>query len=136
MFTVPESSRLLHGDPRVGRWGSDTSYGNNGAFIMPAIDAGWWLMIIASDQDGWEHVSVHAYKPARTGNVNRLPSWPEMMLIKRTFWGPDDVVMQLAPREADYVNCHPCTLHWWRPINQTIPTPPTYMVGPMIEKEP
>lgn len=129
MFTVPEASRLLHGDPRVGPWGSDRSYGCNGAFILPSTVAGWELMIIASDEDGWEHVSVHAW---RSDNVNksRTPSWSEMMLVKRTFWGPDDVAMQLAPRERDYVNHHPHTLHWWRPTDREIPTPPPMLVGP------
>ncbi len=131
MFNVPEPSRLLHDDPRVGPYGSDSSYGNNGAFILPSSAPGWELLIIASDGEGWEHVSVHAFP---VGNPNpyksRLPTWTEMMLVKRTFWGPEDVVMQLAPRESEYVNCHPHTLHWWRPADREIPTPPMHHIGP------
>jgi hypothetical protein len=131
MFHVPEPGRLLHGDRRLGPaspWGSDISLGNNGCFVLPSPVPGWSLFTIASDEDGWEHVSVHAFSDQRL--KQRLPTWTEMMLVKRTFWGNDDVCMQLAPRESDYVNCHPVTLHWWRPIDQEIPTPPSWMVGP------
>jgi hypothetical protein len=52
-----------------------------------------------------------------------------MAQVKRLFWDEDDVVVQFYPRQADYVNLHPFTLHWWRPIGVTIPTPPPSMVG-------
>jgi hypothetical protein len=53
-----------------------------------------------------------------------------MCQVKRLFWDGDDVVMQLHPREDDYVNCHPCVLHLWRPTGDAIPTPPADLVGP------
>lgn len=131
MFKVPESCRLRHGNPLAGNFASDESFGNNGAFISESTIPGWRLLIIASDGDGWEHVSVHAF---RIHSVHRFrtPYWEEMILVKRTFWGPDDVAIQIAPREADYVNCHPSTLHWWRPIGHEIPTPPSDLVGPRV----
>jgi hypothetical protein len=52
-----------------------------------------------------------------------------MCYIKSLFWGPHEVVMQLHPAEAEYVNnCSTC-LHLWKPINAVLPTPPAWMVG-------
>jgi len=52
-----------------------------------------------------------------------------MAFVKDLCWDDDDVVMQLHPRKADYVNDHPHTLHLWRPIDREIPTPPTIFIG-------
>lgn len=129
-FHVPEPGRLGPADPRLGSspYSSDASYGNNGAFFLPSPVSGWELFIIASDNDGWEHVSVHA-RDERQRKM-RTPTWAEMMFVKRVCWDGDDACMQLAPPEDDYVSCHPATLHWWRPVGQTIPLPPSWMVGP------
>lgn len=121
-FHVPESDRWSG----ARGWESSAADGNNGAFRVSSPEPGWVLMIIASDGEGWEHVSVHAY---RMDGKQRTPTWKEMAHVKRLFWD-DDVVMQLYPKEADYVNCHPYTLHWWRPTAAIIPTPPPIMVGP------
>jgi hypothetical protein len=124
-FHVPEDARWIDAP---GRWGSTADDGNNGAFRLPSPEPSWLLAIIASDGDDWEHVSVHAYR--KDGEQQRTPTWKEMAFVKRTFWDPDDVVMQLYPKEADYVNLHPFTLHWWRPIGVEIPSPPSDLVGP------
>jgi hypothetical protein len=52
-----------------------------------------------------------------------------MVFIKGLFWDDDDVVMQLHPKRSEYVNQHPHTLHLWRPMTATIPTPPASLVG-------
>lgn len=126
-FHVPELSRggpmthpALHGTHRDG---------NNGAFDLPSPEPGWRLACVSSDGEGWEHVSVHAYNDLHT--KQRVPKWVEMTYVKRLFWGGDDVVMQLHPREAEYVNCHPHVLHLWRPTDASIPTPPPEFVGPL-----
>jgi len=79
------------------------------------------LTIIFSDGMGWEHVSV--------STPSRCPNWAEMCFVKNLFWAPDDVVMQLHPRESAYVNNHPFCLHLWRPKAATIPEPPPELVG-------
>lgn len=137
-FHVPEDRRLTFNHPLIAEkwrtWGSDSSFGNNGAFLTGALHSGWELFILASDGDDWEHVSVHACRHLerrdRSSKDSRTPSWGDMMLVKKLFWDPEDVVMQIAPRESEYVNCHPHTLHWWRSISQPIPTPPSHLVGP------
>lgn len=110
---VPEQYRVTQGP-----LGSDRSYGNNGAFQLPE-----GLVVIASDQGGWEHVSV--------SNPKRLPAWTEMCYVKRLFWDEEDAVMQVHPPASTYVNVHPNCLHLWKPVGQEIPLPPSFMVGPV-----
>ena len=123
-FHVPELSRdITH--PVLGTTSTD---GNNGAFLLESPEPGWRMALIASDGDGWEHVSIHAYR--NEGAQQRCPTWKEMCYVKRLCWDREDVVMQLHPRESEYVNCHPFTLHLWRPTTATIPEPPAEFVGP------
>lgn len=117
-FHVPSEYRV-----RTGVMRSDDSYGNNGAFTVPRFRRKkdkTPLAVIASDQDGWEHVSV--------SHAARIPKWREMCLIKSIFWDAEDAVMQLHPADSRHINNHPNCLHLWRPVDQIIPLPPDYMV--------
>ena len=133
-FHVPEASRdTTHPFMRTTR-----DDGNNGCFHLESPEPGWHLAVIASDgsdptvEEKWEHVSVHAWRGKDGPTLKeRTPTWKEMCYVKRLCWDAEDVVMQLHPRESQYVNCHPHTLHLWRPINATIPEPPSIFVGPM-----
>jgi hypothetical protein len=120
MFHVPEKCRIV-----TGRIGSNSSFGNNGAFELPPIRGGRKMFVIASDGMGWEHVSVHVLD----GKELRTPTWGEMCCVKDLFWDEEDVVMQLHPKQSEYVNNHPHTLHLWRPTDAAIPTPPSILVG-------
>lgn len=138
MFHVPETAR----DTQHPILGSTAADGNNGAFHLDSPEPGWTLAIIASDGDGWEHVSVHAYRVQRleivgllgrgskAGLKERTPTWKEMCFAKRAFWDAEDEVVQFHPKESEYVNCHPHTLHLWRAIGIEFPRPPAEMVGP------
>ena len=95
--------------------------GPNGAFVFPPCPAhAVELAIIACDGGGWDHVSV--------STASRGPTWEEMSYVKDLFFGPEEVVMQLHPAQAHYVNVHATCLHLWRPQDQAIPLPPTAMV--------
>jgi hypothetical protein len=124
-FHVPERARVSDAP----KYGSDYTDGNNGVFDLDSPEPGWRLAILASDGGGWEHVSAHAYRNAGRPSQQRCPTWKEMSFLKRVFWDPDDVAMQLHPRESEYVNEHPFTLHLWRPTTAEIPTPPPIFVG-------
>lgn len=134
-FHVPELAR----DTTHPMLGSTSADGNNGAFNVESPEPGWRLMLICSDGSEapdmpewqWEHVSVRAH---RGGFQSRTPTWKEMAYIKRLCWDADDVVMQLHPRESEYVNCHPHVLHLWRPRLREIPTPPAELVGPVARE--
>lgn len=115
-FHVPNQYRI-----RKGRFGTDESYGNNGAFFVPSRPGKTPFKVIASDGEDWDHVSVSL--------PNRCPTWEEMCRIKDLFWDETDAVMQLHPPRADWVNNHSYCLHLWRPQTEAIPRPPSMMVG-------
>lgn len=119
MFHVPEKYREKNGP-----MGSTSAIGNNGLFIVRSLKLLTAVPVIASDGDGWEHVSVSL--------PHRCPTWEEMSVIKSKFWDEDDLVVQLHPLKSDYVNCHPYCLHLWRKAgtNDFCERPPKYMVGP------
>lgn len=122
MFKVPEEFRLIEHE----MFGSDASYGNNGVFVVPYspkdLTKASMMTVIASDGEGWDHVSVTTRYP-------RCPTWEEMCYIKSLFWHEDDVVIQYHPAKVDYVNNHDYCLHLWRSQDYVIPTPPSIMVG-------
>lgn len=115
MFHVPNEFRV-----KTGRLASTDDQGNNGLFIIKAKR--YDIRVICSDGGGWEHVSVSL-------SNNRIPNWKEMCAVKEIFWDPVDCVMQLHPPASEYINNHPACLHLWRPVAESIPMPPSIMVG-------
>lgn len=110
--------------PHMGYLGDESC----GKFIIPTEDGKFNYLIIASAFDGWEHVSISLITANRTAEIKRCPKWSEMCYVKDLFFESEEVVMQLHPAKSNYVNNHHYTLHLWRPQNQDIPVPPTYMV--------
>lgn len=78
-------------------------------------------VVVSVNQDGWDHVSVSL--------PNRCPTWDEMDKVKRIFFKPDEVVMQLHVTEEEHISNHSFCLHLWRPVDAAIPLPPSWMVG-------
>ena len=104
---------------KEGIMASDDSYGNNGCFIIPFES--YELTVIASDGEGWEHVSVSLN--------NRCPNWKEMCFIKSLFWDENECVVQYHPPEGEYVNNHDNCLHLWKHTDKEFPLPPSILVG-------
>ena len=100
--------------PLMGQMGNEGC----GAFIIPYRS--YELNVIASDGEGWDHVSVSL--------KNRCPNWEEMSYIKNLFFDEQECVMQLHPPKSDYINVHPYCLHLWKPQTSELPRPPKYMV--------
>ena len=92
-----------------------------GMFMVPSPVDGGLLAVVASNGDGWDHVSV--------SRPNRCPNWPEMEHIAALFFADDETAMQLHVPASDHVNNHPYCLHWWRPHSVPIPRPNALMVG-------
>ncbi len=129
MFHAPETLR----DTEHPTMGTTSEDGNNGVFDVASPEPGWRLAIIASDGEGWEHVSVHGYRRVQAVSSpiqRRTPNWKEMCFVKDLFWDGEDEVVQYHPKRSEYVNCHPNVLHLWRPIGVELPMPPPIMVGP------
>lgn len=106
---------------RYGPLASSDAFGMNGAFHVEGPRGK--LQIIASDQGGWEHVSI------TINNAHRCPTWEEMCFIKALFWNDDETVIQYHPSKSEYVNNHPFVLHLWKPIGVELPIPPSIFVG-------
>lgn len=104
-------------------WRTPSHYDENptegGAFMFRR--RGTKLRVIASNGEGWDHVSVSTER--------RCPTWEEMNWIAIKFFGAEPAY-QLHVPEALHVNYHPHCLHWWRPQRADLPLPPTWMVGP------
>ena len=79
--------------------------------------------MIWSNGGGWEHVSFTPFKRFYT------PSWDDMCRIKNIFFYPEECAVQYHPPESEYVNNVPNCLHIWRPTEQEMPMPPSWMVG-------
>ena len=101
-------------------FGGDAGDGTRGAFILFSPIDGKALRVIAANGDGWDHVSV--------SRVERIPHWIEMQFIHRSFFKPHEIAMELHVPSKDHINCHPRTLHLWRPHVHLIPLPPARMV--------
>lgn len=115
-FQVPEKYRV-----KKGQLATTPEDGNNGLFFVPCARHSNVLRVIATDGEGWEHVSVSL--------PNRCPTWAEMCRIKDLFWSESDCVVQYHPPKSDWVNNHQYCLHLWRPIGVDMPRPPALMVG-------
>lgn len=133
MMRVPEKYRLTGG-----MFPSSKADGNNGYFQIPFVDGqilrtprlfmarerrerAKIMVIVASDGEGWEHVSCSF--------GDRTPTWEEMCQVKDLFWGKEDCVLQFHPPKSEYVNMHNYTLHLWRPAGKNPETPPSILVG-------
>lgn len=103
--------------PLMGSMGDETC----GAFELKLEGSILTFRIIASCECGWEHVSV--------STESRCPRWGEMCQIKDLFFEEDEWVIQYHPAKSDYVNVHEFCLHMWRPLNDTLPIPPKWMIG-------
>lgn len=109
---------------RSGTFHSDDVDGFNGAFQFRLNGENRTVCIVASDGEGWQHVSVSF------GRVPGTPSWDVMCQVKDLFFEPEDWVVQFHPAKSAYVNNHKGCLHLWRCIDgREMPTPPTVLVG-------
>lgn len=72
-------------------------------------------VVLATSNDGWEHVSV--------STETAIPSPEIMSLIKEKFFEPNEFAVEFHPRREDYINNHNFCLHLWRPTAFSLPFP-------------
>lgn len=113
-FRVTDRARLAWN----GGWAGDSM---SGVFMIPSPIDRQTLRVIATNGDGWDHVSV--------SRGNRCPNWPEMEHIAALFFKDDERAMQLHVPRTEHLSLHPYCLHWWRPHDVEIPRPPSNMVA-------
>lgn len=106
--------------------------GPNGMFSLPIpVRPGsqGFLQVIASNDGGWEHLSVHTLIVGPDGSEKTFdPIWPHMHEVKLLFWDNEDVVVQFHPPQDLYLQYPATTLHLWRQIGTTFPVPPLEIV--------
>ena len=69
-----------------------------GAFSVPSPIDRQPLVIVASSEGGWDHVSV--------SRKNRCPNWAEMEHIARLFFRDDETAVQFHVPPSDHINVH------------------------------
>ncbi len=111
-WRITDPAQLTH----VGGWAGDDKVG---AFVIPSLLDQKPMVVIASADEGWDHVSVSREK--------RVPNWHEMSYIHRLFF-KEQPAMQLHVPASDHINIHPNVLHLWSPHNEKIPLPPKILV--------
>lgn len=100
-----------------------------GFFVIPSENGKFKYCVIAVSNEGWDHVSISIRTPNEENPINRCPKWDEMCFIKNLFFDEEETVIQYHPAKKDYINNHPYVLHLWRPTDEVLPTPPTWMIG-------
>lgn len=114
-----------------------------GGYLIPHPSIqGYFYFCLATNGEGWEHVSISLKKRGLNNSKNRgsmadierTPTWAEMCWVKKHFWQDDEVVIQIHPAAKDHVSMHPFCLHLWRPTDQVIPLPDPIMVGFNIDE--
>lgn len=91
-----------------------------GRYIIPSLVDGQDLVVIATQDPLWDHVSV--------SRRTRTPNWREMEFIFRLFFREDETAVQFHVPADEHVNIHPYCLHIWRCRYVEIPKPPRSMV--------
>jgi hypothetical protein len=105
----------------------------NGRFLIPNSSGTKMFHVLASNGFGWEHVSI-SLRPIvnpEESCIERCPNWLEMEEAKKLFFEDSETVMQICPKEEDYINNHPYVLHLWRRVEKEISVPE--QVNPEVE---
>jgi hypothetical protein len=121
MRDLNELNRYRLCSPEVAKMFGTYGDGSCGCFQVDSPTDSRPLFIIASSGLGWDHVSI--------SHRSRCPNWPEMEHVKRLFFLPDEVAMQLHVAVADHISHAEHCLHLWRPHYAAIPLPPPELVG-------
>jgi len=112
-WRVRDKAALAH----YGGWEGDETCG---AFTVPSPFDHAPMVVVASSEGGWDHVSV--------SRSNRTPNWAEMEYIARLFFKDDETAVQYHVPPSVHINIHPYCLHWWRPQTEPLPRPPAIFV--------
>jgi len=100
--------------------------------LMSALDGAAWqnktlgLHVIESvhkelDGKSWKHVSV--------SRRSRIPSYEDLVLVKKQFIGEDKTAYQIFPKASHHVNIHPYCLHLWHCIDGDVTPDFTHGTG-------
>ena len=129
MYTRPIPDAEDHRVEICGPNSSTWEDGNNGTFEFPFTfvfdnkkgkKRTSLLICIISDKEEWDHVLVKAMDP---DGRSRLATWEEMCFAKKTFFKPEENVMQLHFQDKHIMGHLEGVLHLWKPQGKNFPLP-------------
>jgi hypothetical protein len=102
----------------------------HGLFKLRCPATNRWLTVLVGSSDGWEEMGLllPAWDHVSVSGQLRTPDWDEMRWVAEQFFEDDECLVQFRPARADYIDCHPHTLHWWRMVGVEFPVPPKQCV--------
>ena len=79
--------------------------------------SGLWRVTTSTEYDErykcWFERLVMSHWNDRT---KKIPTWEEIVDVKREFFGPDEECIRCIPRESEYVNIKPDCMHIFHPM--------------------
>jgi hypothetical protein len=65
-----------------------------------------------ADGKQWQHLSISYW--------DRLPSYADLVMVKRLWMGNDTTALQVFPPASRWVNVHSWCLHLWRCLSEDV----------------
>lgn len=93
-----------------------------GKFLIPMNSVVY--QIWASDQAGWDHVSISVITRQKGVERCRIANYQELEQIRALFFEKEEPVIEIHPEKKNYVNNVEYVLHLWKPNRETLPLPP------------
>ena len=78
---------------------------------------GMWLVTSSKEYDDrfgcWmEHIAMSHWNQ----NTKKIPTWEEILAVKREFFEPEEECIQFIPKESEYVNLKEDCMHIFQPL--------------------
>ena len=78
---------------------------------------GMWLVTSSKEYDDrfgcWmEHIAMSHWNQ----NTKKIPTWEEILAVKREFFEPEEECIQFIPKESEYVNIKEDCMHIFHPL--------------------
>lgn len=132
-FHAPEKYREI-----TGKLATTKEAGPNGVFHIPIYKDRFFtgrqitignLQCIASNEKGWEHLTVAVVNNSKSEMAKRKPTIDEIEKVKNLFWDDTDTVVIFFPDKTKYHNPFPTVVHLWRQIGSIYSLPTEIMTG-------
>lgn len=130
-FHAPEKYRET-----TGKLATTKENGPNGVFHIPLqkkiIGVNRFVRIgnlqcIASNEKGWEHLTVTVVNNSKSEMAKRKPTIDEVEKAKNLFWDDTDTVVMFFPDKSKYHNPFDTVIHLWRQIGSIYSLPTEIM---------
>jgi hypothetical protein len=86
-------------------WSPPREFGPDGWQLVTRDDSSVIVTTAAYAGGEWTHASI--------AHPDRMPTYHELVLLKRAVWGDDGYAYQVFPARSAHVNIHSFALHLW-----------------------